>query len=79
MNNKVWKETIANILNSDYFKLQIQDKEYYLSPERRIFRVYTDKNWGIISITNTANFLSKDFWHYQSKVLGIGETDWRSF
>lgn len=69
MNNKVWKETIGNILNSDDFKLQIQDKGYYLSPERRTFREYTDKDWGIISITNTANFLSKDFWHYQSKVL----------
>lgn len=69
MNNKVWKETIANILNSDDFKSQIQDRGYYLSPERRTFREYTDKDLGIISITNTANFLSKDFWHYQSKVL----------
>jgi hypothetical protein len=69
MNNKTWKETIEKILDSDDFKLQIQDKGFYLSPDRRTFREYTDKDWGIISTTNTANFLSKDFWHYQSSTL----------
>jgi hypothetical protein len=69
MNNKAWKETIEKLLDSDDFNLQIRDKGFYLSPDRRTFREYTDKDWGIISTTNTAHFLSKDFWHYQSKAL----------
>lgn len=69
MDNKAWKETIANILGSSDFIFQIQKKGYYLSPDRRSFREYTNKDWGIISTANTAIFLSKDFWHYQSKVL----------
>jgi hypothetical protein len=69
MTNRAWKETIEKILDSDDFKFQIQDEGFYLSPDRRTFREYTDKDWGIISTTNTANFLSKDFWHHQSKTL----------
>jgi len=67
MNNKAWKQTIEKISDSDDFKLQMQEIGHYVSRERRTFREFTDIHWGIISTTNTANFLSKDFWHYQSK------------
>jgi hypothetical protein len=63
MSYKVWNETITNILDSNEFKVQMQNKGYYLSPDHRTFRDYTNKTWGIISTMNTANFLSKDFWH----------------
>ena len=69
MSYKVWNETIGHILDSDEFKVQMQTKGYFLSPEHRTFREYTNNMWGIISTMNTANFLSKDFWHQQSIVL----------
>ena len=69
MSYKVWNETIASILNSKEFQEQIQNRGYFLSPEHRTFREYTSKIWGIISTMNTANFLSKDFWHQQSIIL----------
>ena len=69
MSYKVWNETIASILDSNEFQTQIQNRGYFVSPEHRTFREYTSKMWGIISTMNTANFLSKDFWHQQSIIL----------
>ena len=69
MSYKVWNETIANILDSEEFKHQLQNRGYYLSPEHRTFRDYANKTWGVKSTMNTANFLSKDFWHQQSIIL----------
>jgi hypothetical protein len=69
MSYKVWNETITNILDSNEFKVQMQNRGYFLSPGLRTFREYTNKIWGIISTMNSANFLSKDFWHQQSVIL----------
>jgi hypothetical protein len=33
------------------------------------FRTYLKREWNLNSTINTANFLSKDFWHQQSRVL----------
>lgn len=69
MNLEDWDKILQQLCNSNQFSSQIQARGYYLSPEYKSFRQYTEKEWNVVSTTNTANFLSKDFWDQQSKVL----------
>ena len=66
---KEWSNILENILDSADFKTQIDNHGYYLSPEYADFRTYLKKEWNLNSTINTANFLSKDFWHEQSRIL----------
>jgi hypothetical protein len=72
MSYEVWNQTIANILDSEEFKLQIQNRGYYLSPEHRTFRDYASKTWGIISTLNTHpmfDYKYKDAYNFESMVM----------
>src|SRR5947209_2498161 len=69
MNRQDWDTILEKLINNNQFASQFQANGYYLSPEYESFRQYTEKEWNIVSTTNTANFLSKDFWSQQSKVL----------
>jgi ribulose bisphosphate carboxylase small subunit len=69
MEPKQWSNILTNIMKSDEFKNQITHQGYYLSPEYADFRTYLKKEWKLNSAINTANFLSKDFWHDQSRIL----------
>ena len=56
-------------MDSD-FQSKIKENGYYTSPKNyRTFREYTQKVWTTISTTNTATFLSKDFWYEQPTIL----------
>jgi hypothetical protein len=69
MEPREWSNILKNIINSNEFKSQITYHGYYLSPEYADFRTYLKKEWNLNSTINTANFLSKDFWHDQSRIL----------
>jgi hypothetical protein len=68
MEPKEWSKILENIIASDNFKTQINNHGYYLNPEYAD-RTYLKKEWNLNSTINTANFLSKDFWHQQSRIL----------
>jgi hypothetical protein len=69
MEPKEWSKILENIIESQNFKTQINNHGYYLSPEYADFRTYLKKEWNLNSTINTVNFLSKDFWHQQSRIL----------
>jgi hypothetical protein len=69
MEPKQWGNILTNIIESDEFKNQIIYQAYYLSPEYADFKTYLKKEWKLNSTINTANFLSKDFWYNQSRIL----------
>jgi hypothetical protein len=69
MEPREWSNILTNITQSSEFKDQITRQGYYLSPEYADFRTYLRKEWNLNSTINTANFLSKDFWHEQSRIL----------
>ena len=69
MEPREWSTILTNITKSNEFKSQITYQGYYLSPEYADFRTYLRKEWNLNSTINTANFLSKDFWHEQSRIL----------
>lgn len=69
MEPKEWSKILENIMASENFKNQIKNQGYYLSPEYTDFRTYLKMEWNLNSTINTANFLSKDFWHEQSRIL----------
>jgi hypothetical protein len=57
-------------MDSDDFQSKTKQNGYYTSPKNyRTFREYTQKVWTTISTTNTATFLSKDFWYEQPTIL----------
>jgi hypothetical protein len=64
----VWYST--KIIDSQEFQSEIKKQGYYTSPKNyRTFIEYIKKVWTTISTTNTATFLSKDFWHEQPTIL----------
>ncbi len=69
MNRQDWDNILEKLVDTNEFASQIRSRGFYLSPEYESFRQYTEKEWNVISTTNAANFLSKDFWSQQSKVL----------
>jgi len=69
MNRREWDKILEKLIDSPSFVSGIKKKGYYISPDYPTFRKYTEKEWNTVSTTNTANFLSKDFWSQQSKVL----------
>jgi len=70
MQRKTWYDILQKIINSEDFKLKIKNDGYYKSPkDYRTFREYAQKVWTTVSTTNTATFLSIDFWHNQPTIL----------
>lgn len=69
MEPKQWSNILTKIIKSNEFENQITYQGYYLSPEYADSKIYLKKEWKLNSTINTANFLSKDFWHDQSRIL----------
>jgi hypothetical protein len=70
LQRKTWYDILQKIIDSEDFQSKIKEQGYYTSPkDYRTFRQYTQKVWTTISTSNTANFLSKDFWHEQPTIL----------
>jgi hypothetical protein len=70
LQRKTWYDILQKIINSEEFQSSIKKQGYFTSPRNyRTFREYTQKVWTTISTTNTATFLSKDFWHEQPTIL----------
>jgi hypothetical protein len=58
--------------NYRFSRISIRDQKtriLYKSKKYRTFIEYIKKVWTTISTTNTATFLSKDFWHEQPTIL----------
>jgi hypothetical protein len=66
---KDWNNLLKMIMDSNKFKDEIETKGFFLSEEKKSFKEYCKEFLGKSFGTNTANYLSKDFWHYQSKIL----------